>query len=64
MDDFLRRVDADLLVSGHIPNDEGFAVPNEQQIILDCKGDPAGYCLFPADRPLPHAELVACVKTL
>jgi hypothetical protein len=61
---FLRRVDADLLVTGHIPSDEGFAVPNERQIILDCKGEPAGYCLFPADRPLTHAELVACVKTL
>lgn len=62
--DFLRRVDADWLITGHIPCDQGFAAPNEQQVILDSQGDPAGYCLFPADRPLTHAELVACVKTL
>ena len=61
---FLRKVDADLLITGHIPCEQGFAVPNERQLILDALGTPACYCLFPADRPLTHGELVACVGTL
>jgi hypothetical protein len=61
---FLRKVDADLLITGHIPCENGFAVPNDRQVILDCMGAPAGYCLLPLDRPLAHDELVACVKTL
>lgn len=59
---FLNRVDADLLITGHIPSEKGFAVPNDRQLILDALGTPAGYCLFPTDRPLSHQELVACVR--
>jgi hypothetical protein len=61
---FLSKVDADLLITGHIPCDRGYDIPNDRQIILDSLGDPACYCLFPTDRPLTHAELVACVGTL
>ncbi len=61
---FLERVGADLLVTGHIPCDAGFEVPNNRQLILDSLGTPACYCLFPANRPLTHEELVACVGTL
>ncbi len=56
---FLRKVDADLLVTGHIPSDEGYSVPNGRQVTLDCSGSPGGYVLFPADRPITHQELVA-----
>jgi len=38
---FLQKVDADLLITGHIPCDQGFEVPNERQIILDSLGTPA-----------------------
>jgi hypothetical protein len=62
--EFLGKVDADLLVTGHIPCTGGFAVPNERQIILDAQGTPGGYCLFPTDQPLTHTELVACVGTV
>ena len=62
-EDFLRKMDADLLISGHIACNEGFDVPNERQIIVDCAESPAGYILFPADRPLTHAELVGCIRT-
>ena len=55
---------ADLLITGHVPCEKGFAVPNDRQVILDCMGEPACYCLLPAGRPLAHDELVACVKTL
>ena len=58
------KVDADLLITGHIPCEKGFEVPNDRQVILDCMGSPACYCLLPADRPLAHDELVGCVRTL
>ncbi|MFL5327740.1 MAG: metallophosphoesterase [Gemmataceae bacterium] len=61
---FLINVDADLLVSGHIPCEEGFLVPNDRQVVLDAQNSPGGYCLFPANRPITHQELAACVQTL
>jgi hypothetical protein len=61
---FLQLVDADLLITGHIPCDEGFEAPNERQLILDTLGTPAAYCCFPTTRPLTHAELVGMVKIL
>lgn len=62
--DYLARMDADLLITGHVPCDRGFEVPNSKQVILDCHDSPACYCLFPANRPLTHEELVGCVATL
>jgi hypothetical protein len=61
---FLRKMDADLLITGHIPCDQGYAVPNDRQIILDAQAYPACYCLFPTDRPLTQKELIECVGTL
>jgi hypothetical protein len=63
VEDFLRKMDADLLLSGHIACNAGYEVPNDRQIILDCAETPAGYALVPADRPLTHAGFVACVRT-
>ena len=63
-DAFLRKMDAEWLITGHIPSDDGFAVPNNRQIILDAKGTPAGYCLFPTDRPVTHQELVERITLL
>lgn len=62
--EYLRRADSDWLISGHIPCDAGFAVPNDRQIILDSLGSPASYCLFPATTQLTSAELLNCVKTI
>jgi hypothetical protein len=61
---FLAKMDADLLITGHIPCESGFEAPNDRQIILDSLGASAGYCLFPCHRPLTHAELVECVRIL
>jgi hypothetical protein len=61
---FLQKADADLVITGHIPCDEGFATPNDRQLVLDALGTPACYCLFPTDRPLTLEELVASVGTL
>jgi hypothetical protein len=61
---FLKIVDADLLITGHIPCDRGWDAPNERQIILDSLGCPACYCLFPTDRSLTHTDLVQRIEVL
>jgi hypothetical protein len=61
---FLQKMGADLLVSGHIACPDGFDVPNDRQIIIDCAESPASYLLFPADRPLTQAELIGCLRTI
>ncbi len=61
---FLHKVDADLLITGHIPCPAGFEVPNDRQLILDSLGDRAAYCLFPTTHALAHEQLIACVRTL
>lgn len=61
---YLRLMDADLLITGHIPCEAGFAAPNDRQVILDCILTPAACCLIPLDRPLSHADLLGCVKML
>jgi hypothetical protein len=53
---FLRRVDGDRLISGHIPCDTGFERPSAAHVILDSQGAAAGYCLLPASRPLQPGE--------
>jgi hypothetical protein len=61
---FLQKVDADLLISGHIPCDRGFFAPNDRQLVLDALGATACYCLFPTGRALTHPELLDFVRTL
>jgi hypothetical protein len=61
---FLNVVDADHLISGHIPCERGWDAPNDFQIVLDSLSAPACYALFPTDRPLTHAELLGTIKTL
>jgi hypothetical protein len=61
---FLNKVDADLVITGHIVCPQGFAVPNSRQLILDTLGAPACYCLFPAEGELDQQELIQCVRTL
>jgi hypothetical protein len=56
--DFLRKVDSDLLISGHIPTEQGYDIPNTKQLIVDCSASPAGYVLFPTDRALSQADLL------
>jgi hypothetical protein len=61
---FLKKVDADLIISGHIPCERGFDTPNDRQLILDAKGTPGCYCLFPTDRALNLRELLSFLGTL
>ncbi len=61
---FLAKVDADWLITGHIPCDKGFALPNDQQLILDSQAAPACYCVVPATRVLTQHDLLCGVGTL
>jgi hypothetical protein len=62
--EFAKRVDADLLVTGHLACPEGYAVPNPTRLVLDCNCFPACYCIAPARRPVSQQDLVAAVQTL
>ena len=64
VEEFLKQVDADLLITGHIPCEQGYMVPNDRQMILDALGTPACYCLFPTDRPLTQQELLGMIGVL
>ncbi len=55
---FLQKVDADLLITGHIPCVAGYTVPNDRQIILDSMDVNGCACLFPTDRPLTQGDLI------
>jgi hypothetical protein len=61
---FLAKVDADLLITGHVPCDDGHALPNSRQLVLDAHDAPACYCLFPADRPVSLQDLAEGVRPL
>ncbi|HEV3344609.1 MAG TPA: metallophosphoesterase [Pirellulales bacterium] len=61
---FAKMVSAKVLVHGHEPCPEGYSVPNDLQIILDCSSEPACYLLVPTDRELSHAELVSRIQRL
>jgi hypothetical protein len=55
---YLELVDADLLVSGHIPTDAGYEVPNPYQVILDGKDEDAHGLLIPTGEPLTQEQLL------
>jgi len=61
---FLKKVECDWLISGHIACDAGFAFPNAQQLIVDSCDSPASYALLPADRPITGAEFRAGVRMI
>lgn len=53
---FLKRVDGERLISGHVPCEEGYERPSPAHVILDSQGAAAGYCQLPASRPLEPGE--------
>jgi hypothetical protein len=61
---FLQKVDADWLITGHVPQENGCDVPNSRQIILDAQGSPACYCQMPCDRPLTLEDLKSMIGDL
>ncbi|HQF12794.1 MAG TPA: metallophosphoesterase [Thermogutta sp.] len=63
---FARLTQAAALVHGHEPCPQGFATPNDVQLILDCSSDKAAYVMLPLDRQTPWTldEVVARVQLL
>ncbi|HQR07466.1 MAG TPA: metallophosphoesterase [Gemmatales bacterium] len=55
---YLELVGADLLISGHVPTDQGYDTPNPHQVILDGKDENAHVLLFPTKEPLTQEQLV------
>lgn len=55
---YLELVGADLLISGHIPTEQGYETPNSQQVILDGKDENAHVLLFPTKEPLTQQQLL------
>jgi Calcineurin-like phosphoesterase len=61
---FLRLVDADFLITGHMPCDQGFQMPSERHLIVDSQASPAACALVPTTRPLEAGELGRFVTLL
>lgn len=61
---FLQRVDCDWLVTGHIAQETGFALPNPQQLIVDCCDRPAAYTLLATQRPITQDEFINSVRMI
>jgi Calcineurin-like phosphoesterase len=62
--DFLKKMDADYLITGHIPLEVGFLAPHSRHLIVDCSTTPAACVLVPADRPVTAEEIVKGVHVL
>lgn len=61
---FAKLVGAEVLINGHEPCPDGFAVPNPRQIILDCCGDKACYVMLRTDEKMSHDEIVRRIQVL
>ena len=61
---FASLVNADMLITGHMPCSDGFRSPNPLQLILDCSRFPACYCLFSNQHAITLTDLLSGVKTL
>jgi hypothetical protein len=61
---FARLLGAKVLIHGHDPCPDGYKVPNDTQIILDCCSKPAAYLVLPTDQELTHAQIVERIQLL
>ncbi len=61
---FAELLGAKVLINGHDPCPEGFAAPNDVQIIIDCCGEQACYVILPTDREFSHAEVLERIEKL
>ncbi|MGE3406146.1 MAG: metallophosphoesterase [Pirellulales bacterium] len=61
---FAKKAKAKVLIHGHDPCPEGFRVPNDTQIILDCCSDKACCVLLPVGPALTQQEIVERIKKL
>jgi hypothetical protein len=61
---FAKGLRAKVLIHGHEPCPEGFAVPNDVQIILDCCGEKAGYVMLSTREKPTQEQIVKQIKLL
>ena len=61
---FADKVGARVLVNGHEPCGEGYSVPNDRQIILDCCGEQARYVMLPTRDEWTPAQIVERIEKL
>jgi hypothetical protein len=61
---FAEKVGARVLINGHEPCSEGYSVPNDTQIILDCCGDQARYVMLPTRGEWTQAGIVERIEKL
>ena len=61
---FADLMQARVLIHGHEPCPDGFAVPNPHQVILDCCGERACYVVLPTDREWTQAGVVERIQRL
>jgi hypothetical protein len=63
-DAFAQTVDAEVLITGHEPCQQGFATPNTRQIILDCCSEKACYAILPIDQKPVQDDIVKRIQVL
>ena len=63
-DAFAEKVNADLLICGHQPLEDGYALPNSRQMILDSKDDKGCYAMIPLEEKLSLNKLVTNVRRI
>jgi hypothetical protein len=61
---FAKSVNAKVLIHGHDPCPDGYRVPNETQIILDCCADKASYVILPTNGELTQQQIVSRIQML
>ncbi len=61
---FARLVGARVLIHGHEPCPEGYHVPNDVQIILDCCGDNACYVLLAVGPEYTQQQVIERIRPL
>ena len=62
---FAKIVDAKVLINGHDPcPEEGYRVPNNYQVIVDCCSDTAAYLMLPIKNGLSQAEVIQRIHPL
>ncbi|QGJ69245.1 Metallophos domain-containing protein [Planctomycetales bacterium 10988] len=61
---FAKLLGTHLLINGHTPCEQGFQVPNDWQVILDCCSRPASYVLLPLNTSHNQQALIQRIQML
>jgi hypothetical protein len=61
---FAEMMDVEILVTGHIAQEAGYAIPNSKQIILDSMASPATIAFLPVQPSYPTDRLASFIRFL